>query len=68
MILNFNIINDTYVSFLQNRFISISCITVKSFINFGGDLEVVLVKKKSEKNTSYRSCKLNLMVASNKGV
>jgi hypothetical protein len=42
---NFKIVNDKYV-FLQNGFISISCITVKSFINFRDNLEVVLVKKK----------------------
>jgi hypothetical protein len=39
--------------YLQNEFISISCITVKRLMNFGGDLEVVLVKKRGMKNDSY---------------
>ena len=59
MILNFNIINDTYVSFLQNRFISVSCITVKSFINFGGDVEVVLVKEREVKNHKLLFMRVN---------
>ena len=49
---NFKVVNATYV-LLQNGFISISCITVKNFMNFGGDLEVVLVKKRGVKNHKF---------------
>ena len=45
--------------FLQNGFISISCITVNFFMNFGGDLEVILVNNKREvKTTSLYSYEL----------
>jgi hypothetical protein len=37
----------------KNGFITISCITVEGFMNFRGDLEVVLVKKRGVKTTNY---------------
>ena len=46
---HFKIVNAKYV-FFAIWFISINCITVKSFINFGGDVEVVLVKEREVKN------------------
>jgi hypothetical protein len=32
------------------QFISISSIIAKSYVNFGGDLEVILAKKRGEKS------------------
>ena len=48
--------------FLQNGFISIRCITVKIFMNFEGDLEVVLVKKGKWKTTCYPFMQVNRRV------
>jgi hypothetical protein len=59
---NFKILNVTHVDFLQNGFIFVSCISKKSFIYFGGDLEVVLVKKRGCKITSYYSREITDMV------
>jgi len=39
--------------FLPNGFISIGCIIVKGIMNFEGDLEIILVKKRGVKNHDY---------------
>jgi len=47
LFLTFKMLN---IFFMQNRFISISCIPIKSFMIFGDDLYVVLVKKRYYKH------------------
>ena len=49
----------TNIVFLQIGLISISCITIKHFMNFGGNLVVVVVKKKEVKNYELMTDRLD---------